>query len=823
MKFQLEDLCTAETDAEIRTMLQNLPADLGETYDRLLGRLIGRQRERLIRRMFEWILCSKRPLHIDEMQEAIAFTIDDISWDASKIPTDMRRLVRACGNLVVVDEEMSNVHFAHHTVEQYLLSRPVLLGSSFPFSLQQADVTAAETCLAYLSFTDFEAQITIRMDTASANMTAVESLVTRHSLLPDQKLANTALRVWNSVHAHRKTSTASIRYGLYVPSLKPPTTRLLEKYSMLSYVVDFWLFHTSALDPQLEVTCRTYLLFLNLLRHKRLLFDIFPWRMSQPRLDEDFSAIAKLGWALERDHALLLRAAAETDYAHLLNEAASLGFISELDDETPDIQIDGPTSRLSAILWLRRAFLNAARTGLYRVFCLLRPTLSSKTISHALFHAAAWGRTELVRILLSKAHGPLVIEDVCGYHDNMRVNTLGIAAFRGHTDVVKLLVEEDITFGLPSAGIQLLIEAINKNNTSLIEAFTMALFSGRIIIPNNPDFESNLQAQLELSSFEGNIAVARFLFEKKNYIRSNAWGSALGNAIEGGHYDIVELFFREGCCCLMPESEMRSAFKKIAKFPHVLFAQLFLSHIDEKYDIGNRSKLVQSPLYAAAKFKNSQVVKLLVNYSLDNYSRLENSVYDRGNAGRSDCNEPAMVQAVACDDLTAVDELIEAEAFNLWPPDPKELLIVALKWKHRAVAKRLVEEIAGMQPGVSWGFADSLESPSSIPLIGLAADCGNFPAVEVLLGAQALSIEYEPKDRCLALEAAIDSTNPDVVKAILNHPDMILNTGSDLAVKALEILREPASALRHMPLQHVERKGRMRPEDIMDPLYLFPC
>lgn len=123
IKFQLEDLCTAETDVEICKMLHiNLPKDLGETYNRLLGRIMVKQREELIRKMFKWILCSKRPLHIDEIQEAVAFTIDDSCWDESKIPNDIARLVRACGNLVVIDEKTTIIQFAHYTIEQYLLS-----------------------------------------------------------------------------------------------------------------------------------------------------------------------------------------------------------------------------------------------------------------------------------------------------------------------------------------------------------------------------------------------------------------------------------------------------------------------------------------------------------------------------------------------------------------------------------------------------------------------------------------------------------------------------------------------------------------------------
>lgn len=115
VQFQLEELCRMETDATIVKALQNLPRNLEETYDRLLGRIIGIERREFVRRMFDWIICSCRPLHMDELREAIAFTIGDRSWDATKIPNDLRRLIRACGNLIMIDEETLEVHLAHYT------------------------------------------------------------------------------------------------------------------------------------------------------------------------------------------------------------------------------------------------------------------------------------------------------------------------------------------------------------------------------------------------------------------------------------------------------------------------------------------------------------------------------------------------------------------------------------------------------------------------------------------------------------------------------------------------------------------------------------
>lgn len=104
-----------ETDADITNALLNLPRDLEETFYRLLSRVDGGSRREYVKRMFNCIIGARRPLHVDELREAIAFTVQDEFWDAAKIPNDLRRLIRACGNLIIIDEETECVRLAHHT------------------------------------------------------------------------------------------------------------------------------------------------------------------------------------------------------------------------------------------------------------------------------------------------------------------------------------------------------------------------------------------------------------------------------------------------------------------------------------------------------------------------------------------------------------------------------------------------------------------------------------------------------------------------------------------------------------------------------------
>jgi len=113
---------------------------------------------------------------MDEMREAVAFTLDDLSYDPRKLPTDLNRLVRACGNLVVVDEETHVVQLAHHTVQQYLLQEHC---SPFQFTVKDANVMAGEFCIAYLSFSNFESQVTRYAENKNTDMLTLGKIASR--------------------------------------------------------------------------------------------------------------------------------------------------------------------------------------------------------------------------------------------------------------------------------------------------------------------------------------------------------------------------------------------------------------------------------------------------------------------------------------------------------------------------------------------------------------------------------------------------------------------------------------------------------------------
>ncbi|KAM3082077.1 hypothetical protein ACMFMG_004529 [Clarireedia jacksonii] len=321
-KFQLDELCQLETDAAISKALQNLPRDLEETFDRLLQRVLGDERRELVKRMFNWIVCAQRPLHMDELREGIAFTVTDEFWDASKIPNDLKRLVRACGNLVIIDEETENVQFAHHTVEQYLLYPQTSTVAYFHTTKEEASLEIGGVCAAYLCFSDFELQV-IPHNMITPNMAALQQVVNTRSVIPySSGGVRQVVAVANAMMAPRRTDQhipSCIDFARHISKSQRPTEEFYRKYCLLSYIKENWLWHMKSFTEETRQTTAGRL-FRKLLFQKQLLFLHRPWDGFS--LGDRLLRCATLGWAISAGHMPLL-------HELLAEERGALGYVGQ--------------------------------------------------------------------------------------------------------------------------------------------------------------------------------------------------------------------------------------------------------------------------------------------------------------------------------------------------------------------------------------------------------------------------------------------------------------------------------------------------------------
>ena len=277
-----------------------MPEGLTATYERICQKIARRSlRQRtLAERIFDWTICARRPLRFEELKEAVAIDPGDVSWDSRKISAEIdgKRFLCVCGNLVVYHERDSTVRLAHHTVEKFLVQHKR--------DRSQTDARIGEICLTYLSFTDFETQMTsIRkkqdlIGPQSARRTSLSLLL--QSLGISNVVYDFIIRSfnWNS-----KSSLPDVNYREFTRRYRkgPLPDSLAQKYQLLDYVTGNWIWHAKNFDPNIA---KCWKRFSDFVFHKSLPFDFKSWdTLKGP---SGLPHIAVYLWALENDHLPLL-------------------------------------------------------------------------------------------------------------------------------------------------------------------------------------------------------------------------------------------------------------------------------------------------------------------------------------------------------------------------------------------------------------------------------------------------------------------------------------------------------------------------------------
>jgi ankyrin repeat protein len=566
VKFQLAELCTAETDSEVNQILENLPKDLGETYDRLLGRINGAHREDLVRRMFQWIICAKRPLYIDELREAIAFDIEDRHWDGSKIPTQILRVVRACGNLVVISEETWHVSLAHYTVQQYVLGKPYELGSSIHFTMEEANIAVTQVCMAYLCFADFETRVSKYMDTTNNDMKLIQEMV---SSLRVVHQANIFVKIRDYFRGGPSAKPKQIDYRRYV-NARAPNESLLQKFRILEYISNNWLLHSTCLDHHMDKASRTYQLFETLILHKNLLFNIFPWNHKGIQ-NREVLLIAQAGWAIEAQHLLLLAVLTDDNPGvYLMNRAGVkvhclAPYKSVLDRETlekiPKESESIPETAERAYLWLYSRVLSACRQGNRNLLTGLKsgllsvhglkgqptssgvgsfPSLEDKILGHLLFEASMNGQEKLVADIVD-SFAPflyLFLE-----HNGYFFSFGGMAALRGHVNIVKMtralwgLGELPLGSDFPTYLRKDLVDEARNGNGAVVEGLLMVMQSAEA---SPQDIETKNSALRKATQESAHEIILLLLENGGDPLDEGRKGdSALAIAVRCGNVEVV--------------------------------------------------------------------------------------------------------------------------------------------------------------------------------------------------------------------------------------------------------------------------------------------
>ena len=265
----------------IRQTLRDLPVGLVQTYERILLKIskVPLPRQEIALRAFKWMVCSRRPMKAEELQEAVAFDGFDHSWDRDKVP-DEDIMIETCRGFLVRDKEDGAVRFAHHTVQQYLVSAPAI-GTRFQIPPRsEAEAFVGEVCVTYLSFSDFETQVALRTPNVQLEHLGVFKDGGPVSIPSVLGIGKWLFDIpYHLLGGKAKTAPADIDYSKYLRSNRPkqpqaPST-LAEKYRLLEYIVAYWMEHTQVLEPALNAKLQ------RLVMYKTLPFEFRPWGSNQ--------------------------------------------------------------------------------------------------------------------------------------------------------------------------------------------------------------------------------------------------------------------------------------------------------------------------------------------------------------------------------------------------------------------------------------------------------------------------------------------------------------------------------------------------------------
>lgn len=475
--FQIVDLCDAASDEDILQILEHLPEGLYDTFTRIFMKIAKCASKATVLKAMMWMVCARRPLRVEELQEALAFDSNDKSWNVDKIP-DGAKIIRSCHGLVIRDAVSETVRLAHHTVQQYLVSPPgheeVTLGAHWPElskfrrNSDPAEVMAGSFCVTYLCFSDFETAVSCINDYKKFNLaTAFKNrgpISIPAALGLGTNLDSLTYKFFGSQNSFKMPDIDYSKYLNVTPRDRRPSPDFKSKFAMLEYVIEYWPWHINCL--QWSTKSKSLLQFWDLVQHKSLPFEFRPWGPNQhfgpngckgcPAPDsndlepKDLPSMGLVHWAAETGHLRAFDRIEPPLHEYLKHERhhdeTLLIACRHRQDSVVKLLLDCQTFNFSD----GRAIVTACTSGsmsiLYRLLQAQDPMsalphkpgslstfISGNFGPVALYQAASNGHQNIVGILLAKNADAYVSDVTTG------LTCLQIAAKNGHLEVVREL------------------------------------------------------------------------------------------------------------------------------------------------------------------------------------------------------------------------------------------------------------------------------------------------------------------------------------------------------------------------------------------------
>ena len=487
----------------------------------------------MAQKVFKWAAVAKRPLQVEELKEAVAFESDDKSWNMDKIPHE-DLMFESCRGLIIKNEDDETAHFAHHTVRQYLIGglTTTHVDPQFEIRTVDAEILAGLTCVAYLSFSDFETQITSTTSTVRLEKQGVLDSggpLWIPSILGIRKpVFDIPYRLLRGDPALRPSESDYLKY--FVPKAKPkfnPSTQFIDKYRLLSYAIENWEPHTrfyNSSEPRLE----------RLALHKILAFEFRPWGPNQhfgpygcvgcPNpsavglVTEDLPHMSMVHYAAEVGNLVLLVSGLTDDSTAWVSDITSkLGYLYHERYHQETLMIACRHNRLRIVKYL-------VTSGYYVI-----------SDGRAVNAAAAAGHAEVLQYLLTLDQYPVKQQGHMA---------LLLAAQHGHDAIITMLADAGVDLDAKDqrTGSSAIEAAAMNGHESAIRALLQEGASLRLDdgVDNGPFL---------LAAKGGHVKVLELLtefFRSVNYRLTSSGQTALHLAAAGGHVDAIRWLVGHG-------------------------------------------------------------------------------------------------------------------------------------------------------------------------------------------------------------------------------------------------------------------------------------
>lgn len=603
----MRDICAQVCDEDIRKVIKNLPKNLPETYDRVLGKIVNADKAILAGKIFRYVAVAKRPLALEELREAIAVEPGQTTRRVDRLINNVDRLLAWCGNLIVLDEEEQVIHFAHFTVKEYFLSSlsPPHL-NDFHFQSSKADDDVGRICVTYLNFSDLKRQV-VKFQT--------NDFYIDPDAIPKASMTANLNKPLSKLAQMRKFKTTrdfdvlqQLRCGRVIEDLGS-LHKLQSNYPFFAYASQYWLLHTVNFSNE---DTEIWELWANMITSEDTLAQL-PWSSA-----DWMNCTGVVGkWILKHDHCALLSLMIESrknDISsewreEILIESAAGGHLQIL-----DIIINaGKHSELS----LKQAFHEAARRRQIEVVNKFLDVhidvngwlVDGRKIQTPLQAAAESGCPKVVKILLASNANINAISS----RGQCRT-ALQVAARHGHLDVMDTLLVFKADVNTPASGegrTALQLAAENGN----IEAVKLLLAAHADVnaTPSSDGGRTALQAAAEKGNLEAVESLLRAGADVNAVPASLRGRTALQAAAAGGHLDVLDHLLKAEADVNMPPAicEGRTAMQGAAEFNHFEIVKRLLA-AGADLNAAPASDGGRTTIQAAAEMGHLRLVKSLL-------------------------------------------------------------------------------------------------------------------------------------------------------------------------------------------------------------------